>query len=367
MKAGAPGVFQPACPGCKQTFVLVIPKERGQGVIVAKSLEKLRAKAGKTVAGQVVALPGDAPPATGARPGAGALAGVAAPSGGDTGAQAPSAGAGEMPTLAGDAAEAATLAGDPSEAPTMAGGATPGFSAPAHAATRSADDDASDQPLGTLDGYELIQELGRGGMGCVYLARQVSLDRRVAVKTIHPNVADDPVFLARFVREAFAVAQLSHHNVVQIHDVGQDQATHFFSMELVPGRSLADVVKQNGPLDPRAAATYILHAARGLAFAHEHRMVHRDVKPANLLLSDTGLVKVADLGLVKTDKALDAAAARSGALSGAMSGSGSMHGASAGSAASRSDAASMASTRAKTMLGTPAYMAPEQALFFFNV
>lgn len=330
VKAAA-GVYQPTCPSCKQSFVLVVPKEPGQSVVVAKSLEALRAKASRSVAGQVVA--------------------PTKPTGEPS----------EAVTRAGDASEAQTIADNASEAATVAD-SRPNFSVADEPATkRHADSAASGEPIGRLDGYELLSELGRGGMGCVYLARQVSLDRRVAVKTIHPNVADDPAFLARFVREAFAVAQLSHHNVVQIHDVGQHEATHYFSMELVPGRSLADVVKQGGPLDSRAAATYILHAARGLAFAHQHRMVHRDVKPANLLLSDSGLVKVADLGLVKTDQSIDEAAARSGAISGDVSAAGAKTGQSKHGNTSRARTISLASTRAKSMLGTPAFMAPEQA------
>jgi len=205
-------------------------------------------------------------------------------------------------------------------------------------------------PMGRLDGYELVRLLGQGGMGRVYLARQVSLDRLVAVKTIDPELARDAGFVARFVREAYAVAQLSHHNVVQVHDIGQaDDGTHYYSMEYVAGQSLSQVARQHGQLDPEEAATYILHAARGLKFAHEHDMVHRDVKPSNLLLNDQGLIKVADLGVVKTPGSAAESAAISG-KSGGASGS-SVSGASGGSGV----------TSASGVIGTPAYMAPEQA------
>ena len=149
-------------------------------------------------------------------------------------------------------------------------------------------------------GYAIERELGRGGMGTVYLARQLSLDRPVALKVMSKRWATDPVFVARFTREAYAAAQLSHPNIVQIHDIGEADGTRFFSMEYVRGKSLADVVKAQGKLDPETAVGYVLQAARGLKHAHDRGMIHRDVKPDNLLLDDQGLVKVADLGLVKT-------------------------------------------------------------------
>jgi len=193
--------------------------------------------------------------------------------------------------------------------------------------------------VGSLGGYELIRKLGAGGMGAVYLARQVSLDRAVAVKVLQSDLAGDAQFVARFTREAFAAAQLNHHNVVQIHELGEQRATHFFSMEFVEGQTLADLVKSTGPIDPEVAAGYILQAARGLKFAHDHGMVHRDIKPENLMLNDAGLVKVADLGLVKT-----------GAESRSPTGGKSLEAASG----------SANITQAKWAMGTPAYMAPEQ-------
>ncbi|MFW6059318.1 MAG: serine/threonine-protein kinase [Phycisphaeraceae bacterium] len=189
---------------------------------------------------------------------------------------------------------------------------------------------------GRLDGYEIEKPIGEGGMGAVYLARQLSLDREVALKTIKPAWASNPNFLSRFTREAYAAAQLTHHNVVQIYDLGEDQQTHYFSMEYVRGRSLADLLRKQGPLDVEEAAGYILQAARGLKFAHDHGMVHRDIKPANLLINDQGVVKVADLGLVKTAAPDETASADPGST-------GDPH-----------------ATKAAAM-GTPAYMAPEQA------
>jgi serine/threonine protein kinase len=192
-----------------------------------------------------------------------------------------------------------------------------------------------------LGGYRILRVLGRGAMGTVYLANQTSLDRQVALKTIQAQWCQNPATVARFTREAYAAAQLTHHNVVQIYDLGADQGVNFYSMEFVKGKSLDELVEQQGKLDPKAAIGYILQAARGLSFAHGHGMVHRDVKPANLLLSDIGVVKVADLGLVKTPQMVEEenATAEASAL-----------------------AASTANvTSANMAIGTPAYMAPEQA------
>lgn len=204
----------------------------------------------------------------------------------------------------------------------------------------------------TLGGYRLIRELGRGAMGAVYLAKQLSLNRQVALKLIQAQWASHPAFIARFMREAYAAAQLTHHNVVQIYDLGAERETNFFSMELVNGQTLAQVVAQRGPIEPRVAVGYILQAARGLQFAHNQGMVHRDVKPANLMLNDQGIVKVADLGLVKAPQLADDLETE---LTSGAAGGGTVSGSSSLSAA----AASV--TLANTAMGTPAYMAPEQA------
>ncbi len=170
------------------------------------------------------------------------------------------------------------------------------------AAAGSANSDGFPAQMG---GYKMLRELGRGGLGVVYLAQQLSLNRNVAVKLIQSQVAKSSTAISRFFREAYAAAQLVHHNVVQIYDLGQDGETNFFSMEFVQGQNLSDLLKQNGPLEPRQAAGYILQAARGLQFAHHQGMVHRDIKPANLMLDQHGVVKVADLGLVKLPDTAD--------------------------------------------------------------
>ncbi|MFO0425196.1 MAG: protein kinase domain-containing protein [Planctomyces sp.] len=194
-----------------------------------------------------------------------------------------------------------------------------------------------------LGGYRILSELGRGGMGAVYLARQLSLARNVALKTIQAHWAENPRVIARFIREAYAAAQLTHHNVVQIYDLGEDQGTNFFSMELIRGQSLEDIIRQKGRLPTREAITCILQAARGLRYAHDNGMVHRDVKPANLMLSDDGLVKVADLGLVKTSTPFEDDADGDEDRS-----------------VMRASANSKV-TGIGSAMGTPAYMSPEQA------
>ncbi|MFT5303503.1 MAG: hypothetical protein ACI814_004322 [Mariniblastus sp.] len=191
-----------------------------------------------------------------------------------------------------------------------------------------------------LGPYRLISILGEGGMGSVYLAKQTTLDRNVALKVVKSNLTSHKSMLARFTREAYAAAQLVHPNVVQIYDMGDDGGNCYFSMELVEGQSLLELVRKQKRLDPDQAASFILHAARGLRCAHNAGMVHRDVKPANLLVTEDGIVKVADLGLVKVsdqddiETEVDQAAALS---------------------------ASQDLTRIGSTLGTPYYMAPEQA------
>lgn len=206
-----------------------------------------------------------------------------------------------------------------------------------------------------LGGYKIVRELGAGGMGSVYLARQLSLDRPCALKTIQAQWASNPRVIARFVREAYAAAQLTHHNVVQIYDLGQDRGTNFFSMELVGGGSLDEQIKSKGKLPPKLAATLILQASRGLKFAHDHGMVHRDIKPANLMLTTDGLVKVADLGLVKTPSPEDEGLTRNG------------EDIEKDTQSMMLESARSHVTQVGASMGTPAYMSPEQSEDAANV
>jgi serine/threonine-protein kinase len=156
---------------------------------------------------------------------------------------------------------------------------------------------------GRIGHYKIVSELGRGGMGVVYKAHEESLNRYVAIKVLGEHLSADPSFVARFVREAQAAAALSHPNIIQIFFIGEDAGRHFFVMEFVSGRSLLDIVKQDGRVANPRAAQYLLQAAHGLAAAHDKGFLHRDIKPANLMVDERGLIKIADFGLALPSEA----------------------------------------------------------------
>ena len=147
--------------------------------------------------------------------------------------------------------------------------------------------------------YELHRQLARGGMADVFLARDQLLDRPVAVKVLFPEFATDPTFVERFRREAQAAANLNHPNIVAVYDWGQEDGTYFIVMEYVEGRSLSEIIRTEGPLHPHRAAEITADVAAALGFAHRNGVVHRDVKPGNVLISPTGQVKVADFGIAQ--------------------------------------------------------------------
>jgi eukaryotic-like serine/threonine-protein kinase len=150
------------------------------------------------------------------------------------------------------------------------------------------------------DRFELEELVGTGGMSTVFRARDAQLGRRVAIKILHERFADDPEYLERFRREARAVAQLSHPNIVTVIDRGDDGGRQYIVFEHVEGENLKELVQRTGRLPVRRALELALPVAQGLAFAHEQGLVHRDVKPQNVLLSREGEVKVTDFGIARS-------------------------------------------------------------------
>jgi len=174
--------------------------------------------------------------------------------------------------------------------------------------------------------YRIEGRLGVGGMSTVQLAFDQRLERYVAIKLLAEHLADDPTFVSRFRREALAAARLVHPNIVQVFDFGFDerQRQHFIVMEHVPGHSCAELLRDHGPMEIDQAVDVITQACRGLDYAHRNGVVHRDVKPGNLLVSDSEVVKLADFGIARA-----------------------------------TDQSSI--TQVGSVLGTAAYLAPEQA------
>jgi serine/threonine-protein kinase len=172
--------------------------------------------------------------------------------------------------------------------------------------------------------YRLERELGHGGMAAVFLARDRELERDVAIKILAAHLATEPGFYERFVREARMAARLSHPNIVQVFDAGEEDDRPYIVMEYVPGRTLADELKDRGRLEPARVVDLALQVCGGLELAHSAGLVHRDVKPGNLLLRDDGVVKIADFGIARAAEATNL-------------------------------------TQIGSVLGTAAYLAPEQA------
>jgi serine/threonine protein kinase len=173
--------------------------------------------------------------------------------------------------------------------------------------------------------YVLTGRIASGGMADVWEAQDDVLRRPVAVKVMRPDSEHEEFFRARFRDEALHAASLLHTNIATVFDYGEDDGLAYLVMERVAGRSLGEVVRAEGPLDPERVRSIVGQAALALGVAHEHRVVHRDVKPANILLRDDGLVKLTDFGIAR---AIDA----------------------------------VGHTRMGGMLGTPHYLSPEQAL-----
>jgi serine/threonine-protein kinase len=160
-----------------------------------------------------------------------------------------------------------------------------------------------------IPGFQLLDKLGQGTMGIVYKARQLSMNREVAVKVLQPRLAANRAFIERFTREAHVAARLSHNNVVQAFDVGSAGSLHYFVMEYVKGTTIKQEVEEGKVYGEREAVEIVLQIAQALQHAHRRGLIHRDVKPANIILTLDGAAKLADLGLARqtNDLALDQA------------------------------------------------------------
>ncbi|MCA1622922.1 MAG: protein kinase [Acidobacteria bacterium] len=191
--------------------------------------------------------------------------------------------------------------------------------------------------------YRILKLLGRGGMGEVYLAEDKELERHVAVKVLLPEVADDRARLGRFVREARAASALNHPNILTVHEIGGFENSRFIATEFVAGETLRDRLRGAEPLDLRETLDAALQIAAALAAAHEAGIVHRDIKPENIMLRDDGFVKVLDFGLAKLteERRRDAATQRRGE--------------------NESTLIAASQTESGVVMGTAAYMSPEQA------
>jgi eukaryotic-like serine/threonine-protein kinase len=179
-----------------------------------------------------------------------------------------------------------------------------------------------------LGDYQVLRRLGRGAMAEVYLAEQTALGRQVALKILKPELAEDATYVKRFQHEARAAASLTHANIVQIYDVGQQSGAYYIAQEYVAGQNLRDLLQRKGSLDLRMALSILKQTSAALHKANERGIVHRDIKPENLLLTREGEVKVADFGLARLS--------------------------------SINQSQALALTQIGVTMGTPLYMSPEQ-------
>ena len=151
-----------------------------------------------------------------------------------------------------------------------------------------------------IDGrYRVLSRFGAGGMADVYLAEDQQLGRKVALKLLHRRFAEDPGFVERFRREAQAAAGLQHPNVVSVYDRGTYDGTYYIAMEYLPGRSLKQLIRQDAPLDPVRAIDLTIQILKAARFAHRRGVIHRDLKPHNVIVDDTDHAKVTDFGIAR--------------------------------------------------------------------
>src|SRR6516225_1830053 len=156
------------------------------------------------------------------------------------------------------------------------------------------------EPDAIIDGrYRVVSRVGSGGMADVYLAHDQLLGREVAVKVLHHHFAEDQEFVERFRREASSAARLSHPNIVGIFDRGEWNGTYYIAMEYVAGRSLKQIVREDGALDPLSAIDIVVQILRAARFAHKRGVIHRDLKPHNVILDEEGRARVTDFGIAR--------------------------------------------------------------------
>jgi serine/threonine-protein kinase len=168
------------------------------------------------------------------------------------------------------------------------------------------------RPAQQIPGYQILGKLGAGAMAKVYRARQLSLDREVAIKVLPRKWSSDAEFVERFYKEGQAAAQLGHNNIVQAIDVGEAGGYHYFVMELVEGKTVHDDLAAGKVYAEKEALDILLQMARALAHAHERNFIHRDVKPKNIMLTPDGVAKLADMGLARQVTDEEAAHAEAG-------------------------------------------------------
>ncbi len=181
-------------------------------------------------------------------------------------------------------------------------------------------------------GYKILSKIGQGTMGSIYKALQISMDRIVAIKVLAPKYAANDTFRDRFLREARAVARLNHPNIIQGIDVGESNGVHYFAMEYIDGPTVGELLKRGGALDEKRALDIVIQIARALSHAYQNGIIHRDIKPDNVMRTRDGIAKLCDLGLAKvaSEETTQSKDASSG-------------------------------TRPGATMGTPYYISPEQA------
>ena len=145
--------------------------------------------------------------------------------------------------------------------------------------------------------YELLELIGQGGMADVYLAQDIILNRTIAIKILRTSLAKDPIYVTRFQREASAAAALSHKNIVEIYDVGEDEDKYYIVMEYVPGMTLKELILKRGAVHVVEAIDIMKQVISGISKAHQLGIIHRDLKPQNILVTDSGVAKIADFGI----------------------------------------------------------------------